>query len=156
MTGTTLQNSTLTWHRLSKILLVVRHPFCNYLFRGQPGGGKSTFVQIIAAGLGLPYYSDVLRDDLSGDFFSGYYAPDVDNKGKNQYKSLEELLAEMPTPEDMAFDPVTAYETITGKVNDMATAKDCMEAMTRRIVRVYQESERGEQERLDVCRRLDS
>ena len=110
------------------------HPFCNYLFRGQPGGGKSTFVQIIAAGLGLPYYSDVLRDDLSGDFFSGYYAPDVDNKGKNQYKSLEELLAEMPTPEDMAFDPVTAYETITGKVNDTATAKDCMEAMTRRIV----------------------
>ena len=40
----------------------------------------------------------------------------------------------MPTPEDMAFDPVTAYETITGKVNDTATAKDCMEAMTRRIV----------------------
>lgn len=110
------------------------HPFCNYLFRGQPGGGKSTFVQIIAAGLGLPYYSDVLKDDLSGDFFSGYYAPDVDNKGKRQYKSLEEFLAEMPTPEDMAFDPISAYETITGNALDNVTPKDCMDALTMRIV----------------------
>lgn len=110
------------------------HPFCNYLFRGQPGGGKSTFVQIIAAGLGLPYYSDVLKDDLSGDFFSGYYAPDVDNKGKKQYKSLEEFLAEMPTPEDMAFDPISAYETITGNALDNVTTKDCMDALTMRIV----------------------
>lgn len=110
------------------------HPFCNYLFRGQPGGGKSTFVQIIAAGLGLPYYSDVLKDDLSGDFFSGYYAPDVDNKGKKQYKSLDEFLAEMPTPEDMAFDPVSAYETITGSVLENVTPKDCMDALTKRIV----------------------
>lgn len=110
------------------------HPFCNYLFRGQPGGGKSTFVQIIAAGLGLPYYSDVLKDDLSGDFFSGYYAPDVDNKGKKQYKSLEEFLAEMPTPEDMAFDPISAYETITGNALDNITPKDCMDALTMRIV----------------------
>lgn len=110
------------------------HPFCNYLFRGQPGGGKSTFVQIIAAGLGLPYYSDVLKDDLSGDFFSGYYAPDVDNKGKKQYKSLEEFLAEMPTPEDMAFDPISAYETITGNALDNVTPKDCMDALTMRIV----------------------
>lgn len=110
------------------------HPFCNYLFRGQPGGGKSTFVQIIAAGLGLPYYSDVLKDDLSGDFFSGYYAPDVDNKGKKQYKSLEEFLAEMPTPEDMAFDPISAYETITGNAMDNVTPKDCMDALTMRIV----------------------
>lgn len=110
------------------------HPFCNYLFRGQPGGGKSTFVQIIAAGLGLPYYSDVLKDDLSGDFFSGYYAPDVDNKGKKQYKSLDEFLAEMPTPEDMAFDPVSAYETITGSVLENVTPKDCMDALTKCIV----------------------
>ncbi len=110
------------------------HPFCNYLFRGQPGGGKSTFVQIIAAGLGLPYYSDVLKDDLSGDFFTGYYAPDVDNKGKKQYKSLDEFLAEMPTPEDMAFDPVSAYETITGSVLENVTPKDCMDALTKRIV----------------------
>lgn len=110
------------------------HPFCNYLFRGQPGGGKSTFVQIIAAGLGLPYYSDVLKDDLSGDFFSGYYAPDVDNKGKKEYKSLDELLAEMPTPEDMAYDPITAYETITGKAVDDVTPKDCMEALSKRII----------------------
>ena len=110
------------------------HPFCNYLFRGQPGGGKSTFVQIIAAGLGLPYYSDVLKDDLSGDFFTGYYAPDVDNKGKKQYKSLDEFLAEMPTPEDMAFDPVSAYETITGSVLENVSPKDCMDALTKRIV----------------------
>lgn len=110
------------------------HPFCNYLFRGQPGGGKSTFVQITAAGLGLPYYSDVLKDDLSGDFFTGYYAPDVDNKGKKQYKSLDEFLAEMPTPEDMAFDPVSAYETITGSVLENVTPKDCMDALTKRIV----------------------
>lgn len=110
------------------------HPFCNYLFRGQPGGGKSTFVQIIAAGLGLPYYSDVLKDDLSGDFFTGYYAPDVDNKGEKQYKSLDEFLAEMPTPEDMAFDPVSAYETITGSVLENVTPKDCMDALTKRIV----------------------
>lgn len=110
------------------------HPFCNYLFRGQPGGGKSTFVQIIAAGLGLPYYSDVLKDDLSGDFFTGYYAPEVDKKGKKQYKSLDEFLAEMPTPEDMAFDPVSAYETITGSVLENVTPKDCMDALTKRIV----------------------
>lgn len=110
------------------------HPFCNYLFRGQPGGGKSTFVQIIAAGLGLPYYSDVLKDDLSGDFFTGYYAPDVDNKGKKQYKSLDEFLAEIPTPEDIAFDPVSAYETITGSVLENVTPKDCMDALTKRIV----------------------
>ena len=57
------------------------HPFSNYLLRGAPGGGKSTFVQIIAAGTGLPYYSDVLRDDITADFFSGYYAPDCDRVG---------------------------------------------------------------------------
>lgn len=114
------------------------HPFCNYLFRGQPGGGKSTFVQIIAAGLGLPYYSDVLKDDLSGDFFSGYYAPDVDKNGKKQYKSLDELLAEMPAPEDMAYDPISAYEAITGKAVDNVTPKDCMDALSKRIVEFTQ------------------
>lgn len=78
------------------------HPFSNYLLRGAPGGGKSTFVQIIAAGTGLPYYSDVLRDDITADFFSGYYAPDCDRVGK--HIGLDEFIANMPSPEDMAYD----------------------------------------------------
>lgn len=110
------------------------HPFCNYLFRGQPGGGKSTFVQILAAGLGLPFYSDVLRDDLSGDFFSGYYAPDVDGKTHSKYMGLDEFLASMPSPEDMTYDPITSYETITGTIKDDATAQDCMLAMSTKVV----------------------
>lgn len=119
------------------------HPFCNYLFRGQPGGGKSTFVQILAAGLGLPYYSDVLRDDLSGDFFSGYYAPDVDGKTQSKYMGLDEFIASMPSPEDMTYDPITSYETITGTVKENATAQDCMVAMSSKVVE-FTKSIKGE------------
>ena len=107
------------------------HPFSNYLLRGAPGGGKSTFVQIIAAGTGLPYYSDVLRDDITADFFSGYYAPDCDRVGK--HIGLDEFIANMPSPEDMAYDPVDAFERITGSINEEATANDCMNALMARV-----------------------
>lgn len=115
------------------------HPFSNYLLRGAPGGGKSTFVQIVAAGLGLPYYSDVLRDDITADFFSGYYAPDCDKVGK--HIGIDEFLAQMPSAEDMAFDPLSAYMQITGKENESATANDCMLALMQRVQEVCSKAE---------------
>lgn len=111
-----------------------KHPFCNYLFRGQPGGGKSTFVKVVAAGLRLPYYSDVLRDDLSGDFFSGYYAPDCDKKkGTEKLVGLDEYLASLPDGEAMHFDPISSYEALTGTVKDDATEFDCKIAEANKI-----------------------
>lgn len=121
------------------------HPFSNYLLRGAPGGGKSTFVQIIAAGTGLPYYSDVLRDDITADFFSGYYAPDCDRVGK--HIGLDEFIANMPSPEDMAYDPVDAFERITGSINEEATANDCMNALMARVKEITENS-KGESQQV--------
>lgn len=121
------------------------HPFSNYLLRGAPGGGKSTFVQIIAAGMGLPYYSDVLRDDITADFFSGYYAPDCDHVGK--HIGLDEFIANMPSPEDMAYDPVDAFERITGSINEEATANDCMNALMARVKEITENS-KGESQQV--------
>lgn len=121
------------------------HPFSNYLLRGAPGGGKSTFVQIIAAGTGLPYYSDVLRDDITADFFSGYYVPDCDRVGK--HIGLDEFIANMPSPEDMAYDPVDAFERITGSINEEATANDCMNALMARVKEITENS-KGESQQV--------
>lgn len=108
--------------------LGTKHPFCNFLFRGQPGGGKSTFVKIIAAGLGLPFYQDVMRTDMDADFFSGYFAPNCTDDNTATGKTMDEFLKELPSAEDMAFDPVTSYQQITGKLDNDATAEDCWKA----------------------------
>lgn len=108
--------------------LGTKHPFCNFLFRGQPGGGKSTFVKIIAAGLGLPFYSDVMRSDMDADFFSGYFAPNCTKDNGTAGKTMSEFLKDLPSAEDMAFDPVTSYQQITGKNDANATPEKCWAA----------------------------
>lgn len=114
------------------------HPFSNFLLRGAPGGGKSTFVQIVAAGTALPYYSDVLRDDITADFFSGYYAPDCDHIG--HHVGLDEYIDSLPKSDDIAFDPVDAYQRITGTENLNATGDDCMKEIYKRVAEMANES----------------
>lgn len=111
--------------------------FTNYLFRGAPGGGKSTFIRILAAGLNLPFYSDVIRTDSDSDIFSGYFAPATDDD-KDSALALENL----PSVEDMAFDPVTSYQKMTGQVKTDATPADCQREW-QKILLASQNKEKG-------------
>lgn len=123
------------------------HPFCNYMLRGLPGGGKTTFVRTVAAGLGLPLYSDVLKSNLSGDFFDGYFAPNCSGSGA-KYQSLPELLESMPGASDMTYDPVSSYYEITGTMKEDATEGDCLRAVAEKVTAFTDAMEGGNKDAL--------
>lgn len=100
--------------------------FSDYLFRGAPGGGKSTFVRILAAGLNLPYYSDVIRTDSETDIFSGYYVPSTNN-------ATAENPEDLPNIVDMVCDPVTSYFRMTGVQKLDASPEECQKVWEESI-----------------------
>lgn len=100
--------------------------FSNYLFRGAPGGGKSTFVRILAAGLNLPYYSDVIRADSETDIFSGYYVPSTEQSAPVGQENLPSII-------DMVCDPISSYEKLTGMPKADATPEDCQKVWEKML-----------------------
>ena len=81
-------------------------PVRNIMLLGPSGTGKSEGAKAIAAGLGIPYeaYTCHSKTDLF-EIFGGYVPNTEETKAVN---------ADIPSAEDMEFDPEGSYERLTG------------------------------------------
>lgn len=102
-------------------------PVRNIMLLGPSGTGKSEGAKAIAAGLGIPYeaYTCHSKTDLFEIF--GGYVPNTD---------VENTDADIPSPEDMEFDPEGSYERLTGSPLKQGSKTDLYELFSLAIGKV--------------------
>lgn len=87
--------------------------FQNFYFYGEAGGGKSSAAMALALALGIPYRALTFSANTEiMDVLQSISPVTVDADGKSH--EVAELASELPSAEDISFDPVGAYEKITG------------------------------------------
>lgn len=117
----------------------------NFLLRGPAGTGKTQGAMAIAAGLHLPYMKYTCSASTEVFDFVGMVFPNTDTMttGDAELDKQREILQSMgginyanvakimnlPDLDDMDFDPVGVYQSLTGITNEEATSRDCMEAV---------------------------
>lgn len=133
----------------------------NFLLRGPAGTGKTEGAKAIAAGLGLPYVSYTCSAETDIFDFIGQFAPDTDKEslisakeessGKSafSYESISEKLS-LPSIEDMRYDPVSAFEEMTGKKNEDITFTDCIETMMEKFTQSMKYISANENSQSDI------
>ena len=90
-------------------------PMRNFMMRGPAGTGKTEGAKAIAAGLGLPYVHLTCSANTEVYDLLGQMLPDVD--GTDPTASAHDL----PTFDDIRFDPPSAYEKLTGEYDENIT-----------------------------------
>lgn len=98
-------------------------PARNFMLRGITGYGKSTIVTILGAITNTPVARITCHPTMETNDFLTKYVPDC-----SEYKTN---LTEMPTFEDIANDPETAYQMLTGKKNPEISCEDCLIAFAQ-------------------------
>ena len=93
-------------------------PVRNILETGLPGTGKTEMAKQIAAMLGLPFYFTQLFDLFTGEDAKGTFQPSSN--------SSKEPDGELPSAEDIAFDPSGAYEKLTGEIKEDISSEEVM------------------------------
>lgn len=126
----------------------------NAMFRGIAGTGKTTAAKLVAAGLGLPYGNVTCSADTQIFDLLGSIIPDTNMRIGNPALDAErEKYAAMgginydtvsremnfPDVQTIAFDPVTAYQLITGVDKASATAEECMNLIMQKVISKVQE-----------------
>lgn len=100
--------------------------FRNYLFYGPPGTGKTTAASAVAAALNLPQVIFTCDTDTNRDNLLGSFAPLVEAGP----------LPDLPSLEDMIYDPDGSYLLLTGETQcdgHEPTVEDCERAYQQRI-----------------------
>ena len=114
----------------------------NFLMRGPAGTGKTQGAMAIAAGLHLPYMKYTCSASTEVFDFVGMVFPKTDSMttgdanldkeremlmsmGGINYANVSKLM-NLPSLEDMDFDPGGVFQSLTGVTNDDATSRDCM------------------------------
>ena len=100
-----------------------RNPFVNFMFRGSTSYGKSTSVELMGAILHTPVLKQNCHPDMAIHNFMSDFVPATESESKT--------LTELPSFQEIAYDPVSTYEAITGKQNLTATPSDCMKALEK-------------------------
>lgn len=114
----------------------------NFLLRGPAGTGKTQGARAIAAGLHLPYMKYTCSASTEVFDFVGMVFPKTDSMttGDAELDKQREMLQAMgginyanvakimnlPSLDDMDYDPAGTFESLTGVENDDATSRDCM------------------------------
>lgn len=88
--------------------------FQNILFSGRAGSGKSKSAEAIAYALNLPFYAVNCNPNTDEMQLTGGFAPNI-NKGE---------IKDLPTFEEIEFDPATAYKRITGEDNENVSSEE--------------------------------
>lgn len=91
-------------------------PMRNFMMRGPAGTGKTEGAKAIAAGLGLPYVHLTCSANTEIYDLLGQMLPDVDGTETHTAVPME-----LPTFDDIRFDPASAYEKLTGKYDEEIT-----------------------------------
>lgn len=126
----------------------------NAMFRGIAGTGKTTAAKLVAAGLGLPYGNVTCSADTQIFDLLGSIIPDTSmsvgnpalDAEREKYAAMgginyDTVSREMnfPDVQTIAFDPVTAYQLITGVEKASATAEECMSLIMQKVIYKVQE-----------------
>lgn len=86
-------------------------PCRNILWTGESGTGKTTSAMMLAAVLGLPYYSmNLSSDKMSSDILTSC----LPNNKKASEKDIEDVLSSFPSEFEIQMDPVAAFEKLSG------------------------------------------
>lgn len=91
-------------------------PMRNFMMRGPAGTGKTEGAKAIAAGLGLPYVHLTCSANTEIYDLIGQMLPDVDGT-----PTPAVVPSELPTFDDIRFDPASAYEKLTGTYDEEIT-----------------------------------
>lgn len=133
-----------------------RAPMRNFLLRGGAGSGKTWTAKQVGAGLGLPEVTLTCHPDMSMDELIGQMLPKTSSSGcENELSVLNDMggitpsnvekLLNLPSYDDMEFDPAGAYEKLTGTKKDDATPQECyalhLSLVTDKIAQLYSCSE---------------
>ena len=110
----------------------------NFLFRGDAGTGKTESVKILAYCMNRPYYFVTCSADTEVYDLTTQVIPDISDENGNVI-DLEEILDQLPTTFDIGMDAVGSYELITGTRDESATERDCMMAISKKLMQVLKE-----------------
>lgn len=126
----------LTAAELIKESRALNIPSNNIFWSGSTGTGKSTSSQMLAKMLGLPYvFLTISPDTLLSDLYVNILPATEADKD-----SLDALTESLPSPTEIALDPVDAYKRITGKVREDVTENDCQIAIREKYYELYNKS----------------
>ena len=93
-----------------------KRPMLNFLWRGVTSYGKSTGVELMAALLNMPLLRVTCHTTMETQDFLSSIVP----------VSKTEQNKELPSFEEIAFDPESAYLAMTGKEKAGATSEECL------------------------------
>ena len=104
-----------------------KRPMVNAMWRADTSYGKSTGVEMLAAILGLPLLRLTCHSTMEKTEFLTQFVPVTGKEVDEEAASYD-----MPSFDEISFDPETAYEQITGVNNEDATPEMCLQAIARR------------------------
>ena len=120
----------------AKVTTASHQPMRNFMMRGPAGTGKTEGAKAIAAGLGLPYVHITCSANTEIFDLLGQMLPDME-----EAKQMAEISGELPTFDDIRFDPPTAYEKLCGMYDEEITE----DAVYEKLVEVIAQNARKEQ-----------
>lgn len=115
-----------------------RHPFRNFILRGEPGTGKTIWCRIFAAAIHKPLVTFECSTDTEKLDLTLNIIPDVSGK-KHFSMDFHDFAENMPSPEEILLDPEGSYERISGEPKKDASSRDCQEA----ILKAFAEADEG-------------
>ena len=101
-----------------------KRPMVNFMWRGITSYGKSTGVAMMAALLHMPLLRVTCNSGMETQDFLSNIVP-VSESG------VHNVSGELPSFEEIAMDPATAYFTMTGEENEDADCQACLDAYAR-------------------------
>ena len=99
-----------------------KKPMRNFLLRGPAGTGKTEMAKAVAAGVHLPYVKYTCSANTEVYDFIGQMMP------VNADPSVD-----IPSYDDIGFDPVGSYQQLTGIEKEDATPDDCLEIIKKLV-----------------------
>ena len=120
----------------AKVTTASHQPMRNFMMRGPAGTGKTEGAKAIAAGLGLPYVHITCSANTEIFDLLGQMLPDMEDVPVENCVS-----GELPTFDDIRFDPPTAYEKLCGVYDEEITE----DAVYEKLLEVIAQNTRKEQ-----------
>lgn len=102
-----------------------KRPMVNFMWRGSTSYGKSTGVELMAAMLRMPLLRVTCHSTMETQDFLSNIVP---------VSQMETFTGELPTFDEIACDPETAYMKLTGKQDENATPDICLEAYAKAVL----------------------
>jgi len=94
-----------------------KRPMTQFMWRGPTSIGKSTGIECLAAILHTPLLRVTCHPTMETQDFLADFVPDTSS-----------VPANLPSFDDIEFDPVQSYQVLTGVYNEKATCQMCLEA----------------------------